>query len=63
MDPSRTTADFDLIIPFVERLSAGPVPTDLPDDELAALIATRAAIALPAFEIDRPHQCFLYVYV
>jgi hypothetical protein len=38
VDPERKRDDFDLIIPFIEKLSPAPIPTKLPDDELAAFL-------------------------
>jgi hypothetical protein len=37
-DPGRCQEDFDLIIPFVQKLSPAPVPDKLPEDEQAAFL-------------------------
>jgi len=37
-DPKRTRPDFDLIIPFIEKLSPAPIPDKLPADEVGAFL-------------------------
>jgi len=38
VDPKRLISDFDLIIPFIQKLSPAPIPDKLPDEEVEAFL-------------------------